>query len=263
MAKLVWDKIGTRRYETGVDRGVLYIAGQSAVAWNGLVSVSENPNGGSAKPYYLDGVKILNIPSSEEYESTLEAFTYPDQFALCDGTAAPYSGFLITAQPRRPFGFSYRTLVENDLGSQGMNYKIHLVYNALAEPSTRDFKTIAEGTDTANFSWKITAKPQAVLGFKPTAHFVIDSRLTDPLTLDAIEKILYGDTSETARLPLPDELMNIYMTNSSFVVVDNGDGSWTATGTEFEVIDNGDGTFILNTGNATIVDSETYTLSSP
>lgn len=263
MARLVWDKIGDHRYETGVDRGVLYIGVQPGVPWSGLTSVSESPNGGSADPYYLDGVKYLNIPSSEEYEATVEAFTYPDEFAQCDGTASPYTGLFITAQPRKSFGLSYRTLVGNDLEATSHGYKIHIVYNALAEPSNRDFKTLSDNTDTSPFSWKITAKPPAIVGFKPTAHFVIDSRLTDPQTLAALEAILYGDSSNTARLPLPAEILNIFVTTSSFVVVDNGDGSWTATGTNAEIVDNGDGTFVINVPNAVFVDTETYTLSSP
>lgn len=264
MSRLIWDAPGKRYYETGVDRGVLYVSGFPGVPWNGLTAVTENPSGGSADPYYIDGIKYLNIPAAEEYEATIEAFTYPDEFAVCDGSAQPYNGLFLTAQPRKSFGFSYRSKVGNDLSGADFAYKIHLVYNALAEPSSRNNKTIGDSTDPANFSWKVTTKPPPVTGYKRTSHFVIDSRLADPFTLAAIENILYGDSSHTSRLPDPDELLNIFLTTTSFVVTDNGDGSWTATSANpSEIVDNGDGTFTITSPSAVIVDSETYTLSSP
>jgi hypothetical protein len=263
LARLKWGSIGTKFYEAGVDQGVLYVDGLTGVAWSGLVSVTENPTGGNATPYYIDGVKHLNLPGPEEFEATIEAFTYPQEFTECEGLSSPYTGLFISAQSKRSFGLSYRTRIGNDQDGVDHGYKIHIVYNAFAEPASRSNKTIGSSLDASNFSWKITTRAPAVVGFKRTAHFIVDSRYTDPVALLAIENILYGDTGGSARLPTTSELLGAFLDNSSFVVVDNGDGSWTATGTALEVIDNGDGTFVINAPGAVFVDSETYTLSSP
>lgn len=263
MARLVWDAVGERFFEVGVDRGVLYIEGQPGVAWNGLTTVTESPSGGEAQSYYIDGMKYLNVAEAEDFEGTLEAFTYPDVFAECEGLASPYGGLFVTNQVRRPFGLSYRTLIGNDTEGIANGYKIHLLYNVLAEPSNRSNETIDNSPHPQTFSWKITSLPPPITGFRRTSHFIVDSRTADPLALTALENILYGTMSLTPRLPLPNEILTIFETNSSFVVTDNGDGSFTVTGTDFEVHMLDATTFEINTPGATFIDAESYTLTSP
>lgn len=261
MARLDWNAAGTRFYEAGVDRGVLYINGQAGVAWNGLTSVSESSSGGEAQSYYIDGVKYANIPSSEEYEATITAFTYPDEFLQCEGFVQPRSGLFLTRQRRKSFGLSYRTKIGNDLEDE-YGYKIHVVYNALAAPTERANSTLGESTDPSDFSWKITTRAPAMSGYKRTAHVVIDSRHTDPVVLSLIEDILYGNDEESSRLPTFAELLEAFDTISSLTVVDNGDGTWTATA-PYEVIRMlDDTTFEITSPTAVFIDEDSYTLSS-
>lgn len=263
MARLVWGETGERFFETGVDRGVLYIESRPGVVWNGLTSVTESPTGGDAQPYFIDGIKYQNVPNAEDFEGTIEAFTYPNEFTECEGLIEAYSGLFLTSQGRKPFGLAYRTLVGNDVNGVDKGYKIHLLYNVLAEPTSRSNSTMDDNPNPQNFSWKITTLPPPVVGYRRTAHFIIDSRVTDPLALAAIEDILYGTESLTSRLPLPAEIFTIFETNSSFVVVDNGDGTFTASGTDFEVFMSGVDTFTIDTPSAVFVDADSYTLSSP
>lgn len=209
MARLDWGALGERLYETGVDRGVLYI-GANGVAWTGLISVAESPSGGDAKPYYLDGVKFLNISAAEEYEATLEAFYNPPEFAVCDGIASVQNGLFVTQQPRKSFNLSYRTKIGNDVDQSDHAYKIHLIYNALAAPSDRKNNTTGDSVEPSTFSWGITTLPPSITGFKPTAHLVIDSRFTLVATLTAVEDILYGSDVNVARIPSPDELVTLF-----------------------------------------------------
>lgn len=262
MTRIAWDAIGEKAYETGTDRGVIYVSGLAGAPWNGLTSVTESPSGGSSTPYYLDGVKILNVPGSEEFNATLDAFTYPYEFTLCEGVGQPYTGLFVTQQKRKSFGLSYRTIVGNDTEGNDNGYKIHLVYNALAEPSQRAHKSLGETTDLTAFSWNVSTKPIIIPGFKRTSHFVIDSRITNETTLSAIEDILYGTDATAPRLPLPDEIFTIFELNSTFVVVDNGDGTWTATGTDFEVHMLDATTFEIVTPAAVFIDADSYTLTS-
>jgi hypothetical protein len=262
VARLLWDSIGERYFETGVDRGVLYVGAQPGVVWNGLTSVSESPSGGQAQAYYIDGVKYQNVADATEFEASIEAFTYPDQFEECQGSIVALSGLMVTNQGQKAFGLAYRTMIGNDLEGVAKGYKIHLVYNALAEPTSRQGSTMDENPNPENFNWRITTLPPAVVGYRRTAHFIIDSRATDPLALTAIENILYGSESLTARLPLPDELFDIFETNSSFIVVDNGDGSFTVTGTDFEVHMLDATTFEIVTPAAVFIDAVSYTLTS-
>lgn len=261
MPKLEWNTAGSRLYEAGVDRGVLYIDGQPGVPWNGLKSVNESPTGGDATAYYIDGVKYLNTPASEEFEGTISAFTYPDLFSECDGTYQPRSGLFINQQRRKSFGFSYRTKIGNELNDT-LGYKIHLIYNALAEPAERNNESLADDNDPNDFSWKITTKPPAMDGYRPTSHIVIDSRSTDPSILSLVEDILYGTEEDTARLPSWAELLGVYDSISSLTVVDNGDGTWTATA-PFDVIRFTDiDVFEITSSAAEYIDEDTYTLSS-
>jgi hypothetical protein len=261
MARLDWDAFGSRFYEAGVDRGVLYVDGYSGVPWNGLTSIDESPLGGDAQSYYVDGVKYLAVISPDEFEGTLTAFTYPDEFMQCDGTVQPRGGLFLTHQRRKSFGLSYRTMVGSDQ-TDSAGYKLHIVYNALASPSTRSNTTLKDTTDPNDFSWKITCRPSPTPGYKPTAHIVIDSRDTDPSVLALLEDTLYGTDEEASRLPDFTEVIDIFDSVPALVVVDNGDGTWTATA-PFDIIRMlDDETFEITAPTAVFIDADTYTLSS-
>lgn len=211
MSKLVWDQTGERLYETGVKKGVLYPQASNGaypkgVAWNGLTGVTEAPSGAEATPLYADDIKYLNLISTEELGGTIEAYTYPDEFAECDGSASIATGVYIGQQPRKTFGMSYVTTLGNDVESNAYGYKIHLIYGALAAPSEKPYSTINDSPEAITFSWDFSTTPVSVDGFKPTASIVIDSTKVDPIKLAALEKILYGDTEVEARLPLPNEV---------------------------------------------------------
>ena len=213
MAKLVWDKTGERLYETGVKNGVLYPMVDGAypkgIVWNGLTAVTESPSGAEATPLYADDIKYLNLMSAEEFGATVEAYTYPDEFAECDGSASLGAGVTIGQQPRKTFGLSYKTTVGNDVDNDSHGYKLHLIYGAMASPSEKAYSTINDSPEAITFSWELTTTPVNVTGFKPTASLTIDSTKIDPAKLTAIETILYGNESTEARLPLPDEIAEI------------------------------------------------------
>jgi hypothetical protein len=222
MAKLVWDKVGDRTYETGVDHGVLYIPGSDGVydeafPWNGLVTVTESPSGAEASPQYADNIKYLNLISAEEFGATIEAFTYPDEFAQCDGTASPSKGVTVGQQSRKSFGLSYRTLFGNDVSGTDHGYKLHLVYGALAAPTERAYGTVNDSPEAITFSWELTTTPVEVPGFKPSALLTIDSTKVDAADLAALETILYGGSGagDVARLPLPAEVISLFATTGS------------------------------------------------
>lgn len=191
MTKLVWDNVGERFYETGVDRGVLFI-GSVGYAWNGLISISESPSGGEPQPYYVDGYKYVNVASSEEFEATIEAYSAPKEFGVCDGTKELYSGLYVAQQRRQPFGLSYRTKIGSDVDGTDHGYKLHVVYNAMASPSQRNNQTLKDTPEPTTFSWAIKTVPQKLTGVKPTSHVIIDSTRVDPADLAALEDILYG-----------------------------------------------------------------------
>ena len=212
--RLVWDQVGQKTYETGVKQGVLYPQGEGGtyplgVAWNGLVSVTEKPSGAEASPIYADDIKYLNLMSAEDFGASVEAYTYPDEFAQCDGSAEIADGVFIGQQARKAFGLSYKTTYGNDIEGNDYGYKLHLIYNALAAPSEKGYSTINDSPEAITFSWELTTTPVNVTGFKPTACLTIDSTKIDATKLKAIEDILYGSESEEARLPLPDEIMEI------------------------------------------------------
>ena len=216
MAKIEWDKTGERFYETGVKNGVLYVqeggAYPKGVAWNGLTAVTESPSGAEATPLYADDIKYLNLISTEEFGATIEAYTYPDEFAECDGSASLAEGVMIGQQARKTFGLCYRTTIGNDTDGNDHGYKLHIIYGALAAPSEKAYSTINDSPEAITFSWEVTTTPVNVTGAKPTASITIDSTKAAPEKLAALEKILYGDTNtETnARLPLPDEIKDIF-----------------------------------------------------
>lgn len=215
MTALTWDQVGERLYETGVDRGVLYIPDASGVydtgvAWNGLVTVTESPSGAEASPQFADNVKYLNLVSAEEFGATIEAFTYPEEFGQCDGTAAPAPGVLLGQQGRKTFGLAYRTLVGNDLEGTDFAYKLHLIYGALAAPSEKAYATINDSPEAITFSWEVTTTPISVASYKPTSQMVIDSSTVDSADLTALEAILYGSVGVDPRLPLPAEVISLF-----------------------------------------------------
>lgn len=214
MAKIVWDESGKRLYETGVKNGVLYIqdekgAYNKGVAWNGLTAVTESPSGAEATPLYADDIKYLELFSAEEFGATIEAYTYPEEFEACDGSASLGTGVTIGQQDRKTFGLCYRTVLGNDVKSNEYGYKLHLIYGAKAAPSEKGYQTINDSPEAITFSWEVTTTPVNVAGFKPTASVTIDSTKIDPEKLKKIEDMLYGEGATDAKLPLPDELKTI------------------------------------------------------
>lgn len=214
MSKIVWDQTGERLYETGVKQGVLYVQDSGGtypkgVAWNGLTAVTESPSGAEATPLYADDIKYLNLISTEELGGTIEAYTYPDEFAECDGSASIATGVYIGQQSRKTFGMCYTTTVGNDVDSNAHGYKLHLIYGALASPSEKAYSTINDSPEAITFSWEFSTTPVSVTGFKPTANIVIDSTKATPEKMAALEKILYGDTDVEPRLPLPNEVAQV------------------------------------------------------
>lgn len=212
MAKLIFDKAGERFFETGVNKGVLYLqdstgAYPQGVAWNGLTAVTESPSGAEATPLYADNIKYLNLMSAEEFGATVEAYTYPDEFAACNGELALAEGVSIGQQARKAFGMSYQTKIGNDIEGSELGYKIHIIYNALAAPSEKAYSTINDSPEAITFSWELSTTPVEVSGGKPTATLVIDSTKVTAEALAAVEAALYGTESEEAHLPLPDEIV--------------------------------------------------------
>lgn len=214
MPKLEWDKTGERLYETGIDHGVLYpyASGKpgAGVAWNGLTSVTESPSGAESNPQYADNIKYLNLRSAEEFGGTIEAFTYPEEWAECDGSKSPSKGVYFGQQTRKMFGLSYRTKLGNDTNGDDYGYILHLVYGATASPSERQYQTINDSPEPVTFSWEFDTQAVAVEGYKPVAHIEINSKLVDSTKLATLEKKLYGDTDTDASLPLPSEILAMF-----------------------------------------------------
>lgn len=214
MAKLVWDETGKRLYETGVSKGVLYVQADdgtygNGVAWNGLTAVNESPSGAEATPLYADDIKYLELTSTEEYGASIEAYTYPEEFEQCDGSAELGAGVTIGQQPRKAFGFCYRTLIGNDVKNNDYGYKIHIVYGAKAAPSEKAYQTVNDSPEAITFSWELTTTPVNVAGHKPTACVTIDSTKVAPAKLTSIEEALYGSDTKEPKLLLPDEIAAI------------------------------------------------------
>lgn len=212
--RLTWDDAGKRLYETGVKQGVLYPqddngAYPKGVAWNGLTAVTESPEGAEPTPLYADDIKYLNLLSTEEFKATVEAYTYPDEFAECDGSGSLVEGVTIGQQDRKTFGLSYRTSLGNDVKGNEYGYKLHIVYGCLAAPSEKAYATVNDSPEAITFSWEVSTTPVNVTGFKPTASLVLDSVKLGVAKMKAIEDVLYGSSAAEARLPLPDEIKSI------------------------------------------------------
>ena len=215
MSLLIWDKVGERLYETGVKQGVLYVQNGSGaypmgVAWNGLISVSESPSGAESTPLYADDIKYLNLISAEQFGATIEAYTYPDAFAQCDGSADIATGVSIGQQNRKNFGLSYKTTLGNDVAGNDYGYKLHIIYGATAAPSEKGYSSINDSPEAITFSWEVSTTPVDVTGKKPTASITIDSTKVDSAKLAALELILYGNTGVDPRLPLPNEIATLF-----------------------------------------------------
>lgn len=211
MPKITWDDIGERFYETGIDHGVLYLpdatgAYNEGFAWNGLVSITESPTGAEPTALYADNIKYLNLISAEEFGLTIEAYTYPDEFAECDGTVVVVDGVTLGQQNRKTFGLSYRSIIGNDLENNELGYKLHLVYGCLASPSEKAYSTVNDSPEAITFSWEVTTTSVPVTDHKPTSLITIDSVDCDPTKLATLEGLLYGETGEP-KLPAPDEVI--------------------------------------------------------
>ena len=217
MSKIVWDAIGEHTFETGVRNGVLYLKNTegvyaTGVAWNGLTSVSESPEGAEATDLYADDIKYLTLMSAENFKATIEAYTYPVEFEECDGSATIAKGVVIGQQSRKPFGLCYRTAIGNDTDGNEHGYKLHIVYGCQASPSEKQYSTINDSPEAITFSWEVNTTPVNVNGKKPTATLIIDSTKADKAKLTALEAILYGSEEQEPRLPLPDEIATLMTT---------------------------------------------------
>lgn len=262
MTKLEW---GTdRRYEAGVDRGVLYLENSPGewlgVAWNGITSVDESPVGGEIKKFYFDGFMYLLTSESEEFEATINAFYSPPEFDACEGYQPMTPGFVATQQPREMFGLSYRTKIGSDQNTN-LGYKIHLVYNAFAEPTQKTHQTLGENIETTDLSWNLAASPIIFPGMGPSAHYIINSTEVDPVSLDALEQILYGNDEQQARLPWPDEIAALFITPPTLIVTDLGDGTYSVEGPD-SAITSTTNTFQVIWDSAFPLDDDTFVISS-
>lgn len=265
MTTLVWDKVGDRVYQTGVDRGVLYLQSGEAVAWNGITSVEEDSTS-ELKSFYLDGVKYLDNLLPGDFSGKLKAFTYPEEFDQVNGIATVSPGLSYYNQPAKSFNLSYRTGIGNDLDGMDHGYKIHLLYNVVANPDNYTFDSLKEQLQPIEFSWILAGTPQAnplAKGYRPTVHISIDSNKTEPIVLQGIEDVLYGTDTTAPHFPSIAEILNLFQSLGALIIVDNGDGTWQA-------IDESDNyitmlnstTFQIDNADATYLDATTYTIST-
>lgn len=267
MSKLTWGALSDRVFQTGVDRGVLYLDDETStgVPWNGIASVNEKPSNADVAAYYIDGTKYLSSITIAEYSASLEAYTFPFEFYAFDGTLFE-DGLGFDEQPRKPFGFSYRTKVGDGLKGPEAGYQIHLVYNALAQPTQKSYSTQTKETTPLTFSWDITTTPLPVAGKSPLSHFIIDSRSTNRWLLIALEEILYGTDTTTARMPAPDEVMSLYSSlwarPDGLLVIDNGDGTASITGPAGVVDMTGPNTYRITSDGIEYIDTKKFTATS-
>jgi hypothetical protein len=264
MTQLSWGDYGERYFETGVDRGVLYVDDQDGVVWNGLVAVNESSSGADTSPYYLDGIKYTNRVGIEDFSATIEAYTYPEEFALCDGSAELYQsqGLFATQQRRKSFGLSYRTRIGNDDKGVDFGYKIHIIYNALATPSERQYQSLGDETEPNIFSWELSTTPVVVPGVMRSAHLVIDTRQAWSWAVTAVEEVLYGTEDTPPTLPSPQELMDLFADNALLKIIDNGDGTWTAEGPDEAITMLTTDEFQIAWPSAVMIDEDSYEISS-
>lgn len=262
MATIVWDEIGDRVYEIGVSKGVLYKADRTGVPWNGLTSIEET-NNNSVDPVYFDGTKFSDIVTVGDFSATMKAFTYPDEFLVYEGNVQDQQGFYITNQPPTQFGLSYQTKIGNDVSGPDDAYKIHLLYNLTAIPSSRSFESINDSIEPVEFEWSLTSIPEHIDGLYPTAHVILDSRKLDPFMLIDIEDILYGTEEEDARLPTLKALSTFIRSWNRFIITTDGHGHWTAYSRDpSQIVMTDATTFEITTDTAEYIDADTYTITS-
>lgn len=260
MTALVWDQVGTRFYETGVDRGVLYLPEGNGIPWSGLISVNEQAAGNEGSPIYFDGVKIANILAYGDFAASLRAYTYPDEFLEFEGILEVGNGLFVANQKQRRFGLSYRTKIGNDVDGSDLGYKIHVLYNLLATPSQKNYQTVPIN-NAIEFEWNITSIPGEVPGFLPTAHLIFDTRSMGPLLIADIESTLYGDELDNAFLPPISTLVSFIGEWVIIRITDNFDGTWTATGPDNLITMLDATTFQIIQANAVYSDPDTYAIS--
>ena len=264
--RLAWDKTGERRYETGVSKGVLYVQSNvgtypTGIAWNGLTAVTESPSGAESNKQYADNHVYVNLLSAEEFGCTIEAFTYPDEFEQCDGTAEVVPGVKIGQQSRKPFGFSYETLIGTDTEGTDAGKKIHIVWNALAAPSEKAYATVNDSPEAMTLSWEISTTPTAIAGYKPVATMTIDSTKISAGKLKKIEDALYGTDVEVAHLPLPDEIVALLSGDDEITPqAPTQSGNTLTIPSQPGVIYSIDGTPV--TGTYTLTENETVTATA-
>lgn len=262
MSKLLWDRTGQRYYESGIDRGVLYLSDGTAVPWNGLTGVDEEFSGDTTTPYYLDGIKFNDGQTTDDFVATLKAFTYPEEFSEYQGITDVGNGLSVDGQQLKTFGLSYRTLIGNDSQGRDLGYKLHLVYNLTAVETTPTRQSLNNTPTASEFSWTITSSPEMLDGYRPTAHVIIDSRYINHYLLLDLEAALYGTDTEDAILPSLSDLVNYVEQWDIVEVQDNGDGTWTATGPDEFVVMLDDTTFLLNGVSVVWLDADTYKITT-
>lgn len=262
MTRLTWSATGQRLYEIGVDRGVLYI-GNDGVPWNGLVSVDESPSGGEARPYYIDGVKYLNLAAKEEFEATVSAFYSPAEFDVCDGQAVLQPGLSVTQQRRQPFGLSYRSKIGNDVDSIEYGYKIHILYDALAAPSARNYATLSDAPEAPLLHWAITTKAKVIPGASHSSHLIIDSTLAPESSLADLEDLLYGSDINPPTLPTPEEIIAMFTDSSEFTVTELvEDEEYNITGSGSAVVEIDEETYEITYATVVPIDADSSEISS-
>jgi hypothetical protein len=262
MTALLWDQTGTHFYETGVDRGVLYLPDGSGVPWNGLVNVSESVGGNAPTALYFDGVKYADVRALGEFSAVMRAYTYPDEFLQFEGVAEVGNGLFVTNQQQDRFSLSYRTKIGNEEDGLDLGYKIHVLYNLTATPSIKAYNTLAAVDAAITFEWSITAVPGIVPGYEPTAHVIFDSRRMEPVLLHDLEEALYGNEFQDAALPPLSTLVSFIGGWVIIRITDNGDGTWTAEGPDDLITMLNPTTFQIIRANARYLDADTYLISN-
>lgn len=262
MAAIAWDQTGDRVFETGLDRAVLYFPDGGGVPWNGLISVNEK-NTTEVDAVYFDGIKFNDIVVIGDYSATLRAYTYPEEFMEFEGIIAEQTGMYVANQPARLFHLSYRTRVGNDINGPDDGYKIHMLWNLIAVPSNKSYQTLSLQSEPTEFEWDLTSIPEEIEKYRPTSHIILDSRKLDPMLMRDIEVILYGDVDREPIMPSLKGFTSFVRKWERIIVVDNGDGTWSATSDVPGVIEMVDATtFQINNANATYLDLDTFEIQS-
>lgn len=262
MARIDWHLADDRIYENGVDRCVFYVDDDPGVVWPGITNFVEQPKGGEARPYYIDGVKYINFASREEFEATISAFLSPPEFDVCDGTATIESFMRLGQQRRKSFGLTYRTMVGSELSGLSHGYKIHLVYGATASPTTRKHETLKEAFEPEPLSWKLTTKAVPFPGLRPTSHIIIDTTKVPIWITEQLKNIIYGTETTPPRLPFPQEILDLFEVLNGLVVVDHEDGTFSVIGPDEAVVDNGNGTWSVTWPSAESLTVARFRISS-